>query len=1182
MIFVGLAAMAFFLYTVFQKNVISYFPLYVLLMITMVFYCLKYLHEWYHYFSISSDKKPTTSKEYTVDILTTFCAGEPFDMLKETLVAIQKITYPHTAWCCDEANDPHVKELCAQLNVRHVTRTDKKNAKAGNINNALQFATGELCVVLDPDHVPAPEFLDELVAYFDDASIGFVQIVQAYYNQQETLVAKGAAQQTYQFYGPMMMTMHKYGTVQAIGANCTFRRAALDSIGGHASGLAEDMHTAMKMHAAGWRSVYVSAILTRGLVPATMSSYYKQQLKWSRGTWELLVTAYPRLFTKFTWRQKLHYFTLPFHYLSGIIFFINFLIPVVSLFTGYIPLQMDVLNFFLAAFPLFAMSNLIRYYVQKWVADERERGFHLVGGILQIGAWWIHSVGFIYTILRKKVPYIPTPKNDHESLPLRLNLPNILVALISLTAIVYGLFEDFNPYTVFMVVLAGMQVAFMAFNLSISGYVSGTSKVNGLIMKLRENTWLIIKTHGFLRKYSLRLAFLLIVLFVVAYWKQQQLPDFLPKPLPGLQVFYRGINLGNNISSSSADSILSSTKTRQDIAIISSGISRIESDSNLIDTVYLRTVYEHNAIPLISWQPWQKDSADAINDIALTPHILAGKYDSLISLCARQFAFLDKPIYLRLTYAVSEPEDFKAIWQHVHQKFEEAGADKVIWVWNPPDAATADSYFPGKNYVDWLELNLNDTSSERLKTNNDGFDSLYLPYHSLQLFRSGLPVMLMETTALPTHNFKWWNATWNSIDTAFKEIKSVLVTPGNAATLANAPRASAPIIDKHGAETQQIHAGTMVHNLPFPVKGIVYDKGYHWFRNRHTLNLRIIENDVEAMKKLGANTIERVMPGIYDRDIGKSLAANQMKLIPRFWFLTTPQVIEDDAKMKEQAEKILQVIKENLDKKYVIAWNLGDDVLYNLSNQTYKPDYFYYRRKYITWLADVCRSIRKLDNTRPIIMDLHWDASGRKHFHYYKKHVPEIDRYMLLSDARDTAVVKEPLEPGMAWGKVDLRLWPLIPSIQQSGIVPAWQDIETTDYVTLNGLLDLKGRKKQWYGDVFRTWTNDTASFSSIPDIRILKPAQLTTVNDKLTYHVIYKKSNSWELYHNEEMNIHFEWYLVRVDQYGNTMFITQVGTKPFIELSIPANPQYYRLYVEAISGNDVKMTNTTLNTPLE
>ena len=296
----------------------------------------------------------------------------------------------------------------------------------------------------------------------------------------------------------MMMGMHKYGTVQAIGANCTFRRAALDSIGGHASGLAEDMHTAMQLHAKGWQSVYVPVTLYL-IGPATMSSYYKQQLKWSRGTWELLVATYPKLFTKFTWRQKLHYFTLPFHYLSGIIFFINFLIPVVSLFTGYYPLHMDLIAFFLAVFPLFIIGILIRHYVQKWVPDERERGFHLVGGILQIGAWWVHSVGFVYTILRKKVPYIPTPKNDHDALPLSMSLPNLLVALISLIAIIYSFGYDYNPYNFFMAVLTAMQVVFMVFILSVSGYVGGMSRANRIAKKVREKYGFDYKDAWFLK-----------------------------------------------------------------------------------------------------------------------------------------------------------------------------------------------------------------------------------------------------------------------------------------------------------------------------------------------------------------------------------------------------------------------------------------------------------------------------------------------------------------------------------------------------------------------------------------------------------------------------------------------------------------------------------------------------------
>ncbi len=1195
MILVGLISMGFLLYALFQSKAVSYFPLYILLVITMVYYSMKYLHEWYHYFSISSGKKPDGRKKYTVDILTTYCAGEPFDMLEQTLTAIQNISYPHTAWCCDEADDNMVKQLCLRLGVNHVTRIDKKDAKAGNINNALQFASGELCVVLDPDHVPTSRFLDEVVAYFDDPSVGFVQIVQAYYNQEESLVAKGAAQQTYPFYGPMMMSMHKYGTVQAIGANCTFRRTALDSIGGHASGLAEDMHTAMKLHAEGWHSIYVPAILTRGLVPATLSSYYKQQLKWSRGTWELFFVTYPKLFSKFTWRQKIHYFTLPFHYLSGLIFFINFLIPVISLFTGYVPLKMDVLSFFLAAFPLFSMSMLIRHYAQKWLPDEKERGFHVVGGILQIGAWWIHSVGIVYTLLRKKVPYIPTPKNDNEPLPLLLNVPNILIAAISLAAIIYGLLEDFNPYTIFMAALAGMQICFMVFNLSISGYIRKESRISSLAMTLRKNTWLIIKTHGFLRRYSLGLSVLVILFFGFAFWKKQQLPQFLPKPLKGLQVFYRGLHQVGSKDVGKENKIFAIADRSKDIAIVSSEIAANANESNILDTNYLQQVYRYHAIPLIVWNPWQKGDSGLKNSQDKRD-ILKGKYDKLISSFATQVAHLNKPVFLRFinentadrhslfSYSGCKPDDFKAAWQYVHRKFDEAGADKVIWIWNPPNAATANDYFPGENFVDWLGVNILDTNRHAMESDLHSFDTLYRPYHSLQLFQSGLPVMLTQTVGSSVNRLKWWDKTWKTLDTAFKEIRSILVNPDDYTMLANSPGKSMPIdVDK--IIWQKTYAHPELQKLPFPVRSIVYNKGYDWFRNRHTLGLKIIEDDVEAMKKIGANTVERTMPGIYDGDLSKALISGKMNLIVRFWFLVTPEVIDDNQQMKQQKEKILRLIRKNLHKKYITAWNLGDDVLHDLASQTYKPDYYYYEQKYIAWLEDVCREIRKVDTVRPIIMDLDWDINGRKQFNNYRSHIPQINTYMLSVNVKDTALLTGSLEQGMSWGKVDVRLWPLIPTIHQSGTVPQWQDIETTDYVKLNGLLDLQGRKKQWYRDVSNFWGDQRKIPSPIPEIRILKPALLTVVNDKLLYHIVYKDKNSdiWKLFSDDEKNIKFEWYLVRLDRYGNTMFINQVGNnEPYIELKIPFNPQYYRLYVEAISGEDVKMANTTLNTPLK
>lgn len=190
---------------------------------------------------------------------------------------------------------------------------------------------------------------------------------------------------------------------------------------------------------------------------------------------------------------------------------------------------------------------------------------------------------------------------------------------------------------------------------------------------------------------------------------------------------------------------------------------------------------------------------------------------------------------------------------------------------------------------------------------------------------------------------------------------------------------------------------------------------------------------------------------------------------------------------------------------------------------------------------------------------------------------------MLQADVKCRQCLSEPLQAGMAWGKVPVELWPLVPAINQSGTIPAWQDIENTDYITLNGLLDLQGRKKEWYNKVATAWGRQPVSESLIPDIKILRPAKITYENTQLKYQVLYKNNNAqWSIYNDSLKNIRFEWYLVRVDQYDNTMFIKKVGEGASVELSTPMQPQYYKLYVEAIKGDEVKMMNTTLNTPLE
>lgn len=413
---VGIAflALLIFLYGFIKEVGIGNQVLFGLLTTALIFKILKALFEWYHFAGLKQRKLVNEIKVEqdfkTVDMFTTACPGEPYDMFVVTLKAMVAVTYPHNNYLCDEGNDPALIKLCEDLGVFHVTRFTRENAKAGNINNALTKSTSEFCVILDPDHILEPDFLDHVLRPFENPKVGYVQVVQAYYNQAETLIARAAAEQTYMFYGPYMESMSGFGTAQAIGANCTFRRTALESIGGHAPGLTEDMHTSMLLHAKGWESIYVPKVLSKGLVPSSISAYYSQQLKWSRGTFELWINLFPKLFKNFSWRQNIHYGLMPIYYLFGLITFIDISVPIYSLITGEYPWLLDPITFFAYFIPFLVFGLIVRLYAQKWMHHPQEHGIHVFGGLLRVGTWWVYIVGFVYTLLNIKVPYIPTPK----------------------------------------------------------------------------------------------------------------------------------------------------------------------------------------------------------------------------------------------------------------------------------------------------------------------------------------------------------------------------------------------------------------------------------------------------------------------------------------------------------------------------------------------------------------------------------------------------------------------------------------------------------------------------------------------------------------------------------------------------------------------------------------------------
>lgn len=1237
MIFLGMLCMFFFFVELLRKDTDAV-VLYWMLMLTLGFACSKIIHEWIHYLFISVPKKPNVRKDFTVDVFTTFCAGEPYQMIKETLIAIKAIEYPHQTFLCDEANDPYLKQFCAELGIHHVTRSVKIDAKAGNINNALKSSSAELCLVLDPDHVPFPDFLDHVIPHFNRPEIGFVQVVQSYKNQDQTLIAKGAAQQTYQFYGPMMMTMNKYGTVLAIGANCTFRREALDSIGGHAAGLAEDMHTAMQLHAKGWKSVYVPAVVARGLVPATLSAYYSQQLKWSRGVFELWVTSYLKLFRKFSWQQKLHYGTIPVFYLSGVFFLLNFVIPIASLLLNTSPVNIDFLSFFTLGFPLAILIILIRHFVQKWVMEEEERGFHLVGGLLMIGTWWIFLVGFVYTILRIKVPYIPTPKDDEEEDNWRLNFPNLALILLSLVAVAYGLYYDLNPYNLFMAgfavancfillftVVASRQTQFRKYkhkHLYLLRFMTGVGIFKVHFWKLRR------RIYGWVRSSALIITAIIASVTIYQVERNRSAQESTVQSLPDRKkMLIPGIYAPSQSDGLSSMKAVEKIEQQSDIhfGIVSLYLAWGDQQKNALPHKLLDSIYKVNAIPMITWEPWQslfeQNKNSGTKEQKVFSHIVNGAYDEYLKRFSNQIKALNRPVFIRFAHEADNPQypwsasggntpaEFVAAWKYVHEYFANHRVDNVVWVWNPWKPEVVKEYFPGKEYVDWIgvtNLNYADQNPDRKWYS---MDQLYEPFHRQKEFTSGLPVMLAEMGSLRTaaRQKEWIENAFHQIDTRYPEIKAVVFF--NSAEDKNTISADSPplldwkiadfnpiakLLKSSGKYTDWIsnqpivQAGT--EGIPYKkrtvntdyfsgIKGVNYAKDQDWRSSYHSLKKEEIISDFSEMKELGINTIKHFGPNIYDHNILKVAEQKKLKVVYSFWIEEHNDFISDTVRLSDFADEILATVKRLKSNKNIVMWNIGNTPMMQMEQHFYKPDLFYPRAVYLSWLRKLATSIKQADPDRAISVDLETDRNLNQNAGLLEYQIP-FDYLGLVAgkgeiNEGETGRLKVPylysvLSPDQ-YGKLKSK---------ESGVLMGnWQDQQRKGFVSFDGLKDLYGNNKMGWYTLGNLWNNLKVP-SPVPPMKILRPATTIVAQGQATYHIISQLNEEWKILADSK-DLKFRWNLVRNDRYGNPVRMKRVGEGAQLTLTIPPNPARYQLYLYVIKGKQVQIIISDLNIPL-
>jgi len=398
-----------------------------------------------------------------VAYLTAFVPGvEPYSLLEKTLKAMVGVSYSHDTWLLDEGNDEEAKRICKQYGVRHFSRKDKDEfntaggkfaakTKGGNYNAWLHHYAEQYDIVAqhDVDFIPRKDYLTRTLGYFRDQQVAFVGTPQVYGNQKESWIARGAAEQTYGFYGAIQKGFFSHDMTLLIGANHIMRIAAYDDIGGYTAHITEDMLTGMKLYAREkkWTSVYVPEILLVGEGPTTWSAYFGQQMRWAYGCMDILFRHCPSLMPKMKSRHIFNYLWLQQFYFSGLAQVVGIVLLTLYFCFGIAPANMALLAILILYIPLIIYQVLFQLWLQQFNCDPKtESGLLLRGKLLSLAVWPIYFLAFIGVVRGKRLTYVVTPKGGQQESSYSPSLFRFHFFLGSLTlvGIFVGLYRGFT------------------------------------------------------------------------------------------------------------------------------------------------------------------------------------------------------------------------------------------------------------------------------------------------------------------------------------------------------------------------------------------------------------------------------------------------------------------------------------------------------------------------------------------------------------------------------------------------------------------------------------------------------------------------------------------------------------------------------------------------------------------
>ncbi len=193
----------------------------------------------------------------------------------------------------DDSTD-ETAEICAQavrfhqergVSIEYMRRERREGFKAGALLNGLASANGEFIAIFDADFIPPRSFLQQMIPYFEDESVGLVQAKWRHINRGYSSLTRAEG-----------LSLDAHFLIEQAGRNAShafinfngtagvWRRVCIDDAGGWQECLAEDLDLSFRAQMRNWKCIVVNDVECEAELPLQLLAAKNQQFRWAKGS----------------------------------------------------------------------------------------------------------------------------------------------------------------------------------------------------------------------------------------------------------------------------------------------------------------------------------------------------------------------------------------------------------------------------------------------------------------------------------------------------------------------------------------------------------------------------------------------------------------------------------------------------------------------------------------------------------------------------------------------------------------------------------------------------------------------------------------------------------------------------------------------------------------------------------